>query len=867
MKFTLKNVCIAFVIIFFQGSILSQSFTEVMKLNRNNIPEIYLAELGRSVAVDGNFAIVGAPYGGANQKTCGTATIYEKNASTGNWDELKIIFPSDFSDDLGFGVSVDISGSYIIVGAARSLTSENIGESAYIFEQNSGGVNNWGEVKKLTSSDGLLGDFFGYCVSIDNELAVVGAYRNNGTGSVYIFSKDNGGINNWGELKKLSSINARNGDYFGFSVSIYGDNILIGSSGDNSSTGIDTGSAYIFSKDYNGLNNWGELKKITASDESDGFRYFGYSVSIDADKAIIGAYQRSGIETFDGGAYVFYKDQGGLENWGEVKLIVPSIREKNGHFGSSVSIKGDLVLVGAYGSENAFLFSRNDGGSDNWGEIQFFDNISGQDSDQFGISVALDDDILVGAPRDNEKGYRGGKFYFYQKDLNQSNQWNFTQDITVSSSAIEDHFGRGVSVDDDVIVVGSRENDGKGYLHIFRKDLNGIDQWGLEKEILIDDIITNTEEGYKVDVCGEYVVLSTYSQRRLSTQTDSKIFVYQQDVGGVKNWGLVKELTSSLGANANNVGASVSISNNIIIATGPSVNVGQGAAYIFEKDMGGINNWGLRKEIISSDISISDRFGTSADVLDDLVIVGVRDDDDNGVNSGSVYIFQKDLGSLNNWGELKKLLPNDGQAYDGFGHDISLSENHIIVSGNSSSYVFEKDFGGQNNWGQVKKLIPNISIPSSDFGVSVSIYEDKAIVGTELENGTGIAYIYKQDEGGLDNWGEFQVVESGKSFESNAYGIDVSIGSNIAVVGAHLDDDIGIDAGSVYVYADYCLKNRAINSDPIISNNYQAKQNIQSSGIVNSNEQVTYGATSICLTNGFEIKINSVFVADNVPCQ
>ena len=156
------------------------------------------------------------------------------------------------------------------------------------------------ENKKLTASDGAEDDEFGYSVSISGDFAIVGAYwdDDNGenSGSAYIFSKDFGGANNWGKVKKLTASDGAKDDHFGTSVSISGDFAIVGAYGDDDN-GSDSGSAYIFSK----ANNWGKVKKLTASDGAQGDE-FGISVSISSDFAIVAApYDNNNL----GSAYIF----------------------------------------------------------------------------------------------------------------------------------------------------------------------------------------------------------------------------------------------------------------------------------------------------------------------------------------------------------------------------------------------------------------------------------------------------------------------------------------------------------------------------------------------------------------------------------
>jgi hypothetical protein len=225
--------------------------------------------------------------------------------------EVKKLTASDGSAGAGLGFSVAIYADTAIVGAP----GDNIGGkffqgSAYIFERNQGGPNNWGEVKKLTASDGAFSDFFGISVAIYADTAIVGAMRdlgaNKGQGSAYIFERNQGGANNWGEVKKLTASDGAPEEIFGSSVAIYGDTAIVWAphAGPGPVAGA-PGAAYIFERNQGGPNNWGEVEKLTPSDGV-AFDLFGGSVAIYADTAIVGTPENDiGSNDFQGSAYVF----------------------------------------------------------------------------------------------------------------------------------------------------------------------------------------------------------------------------------------------------------------------------------------------------------------------------------------------------------------------------------------------------------------------------------------------------------------------------------------------------------------------------------------------------------------------------------
>jgi len=202
------------------------------------------------------------------------------------------------------------------VGAFGNDDAGDFSGSAYVFTKDQGGVNNWGEVKIITASDASVNDSFGISVSISGDIAIVGALfgDNLRLGSAYVFAKDQGGVNNWGEVKIITASDAAVNDSFGISVSILGDTAVVGAHrNDDACPSLpltcNSGSAYVFAKDQGGVNNWGEVKKITASDAAAN-DLFGISVSISGDIAIVGVR----IDDEIGSAYVFDFTNAGQAN-------------------------------------------------------------------------------------------------------------------------------------------------------------------------------------------------------------------------------------------------------------------------------------------------------------------------------------------------------------------------------------------------------------------------------------------------------------------------------------------------------------------------------------------------------------------------
>ena len=395
--------------------------TEVTKLTASDAQGN--TRLGFSAAISGDTAIVGAvqdALGGA----AGAAYVFERNVGgPDNWGEVKKLIASDAQGADQFGWSIAISGDTAIVGAVFEDAGGTDAGAAYIFERNQGGPDNWGQVKKLTASGAQAGDLFGQGVGISGDAAIVGANGEDAgganAGAAYVFERNQGGPGNWGEVKKLTASDGFTNDQFGIAAAIAGDTAVVGAIGEDAGVSPGTGAAYMFQRDQGGPNNWGEVKKVTASDGQGG-DLFGFSAAVNGDTAILGALDHDGVGFNAGTAYVFERNQGGPDNWGEVQKLTASVPQVSAEFGVSVAISGDSAIVGAHQDDTsagaAYEFERDLGGPNNWGEVQ---KLTASDAtqalDNFGKSVGISGNTaIVGALFQDAAAMDAGAAYVFE---------------------------------------------------------------------------------------------------------------------------------------------------------------------------------------------------------------------------------------------------------------------------------------------------------------------------------------------------------------------------------------------------------------------------------------------------------------------
>jgi hypothetical protein len=362
---------------------------------------------GRSVALDGDYAVIGADVDDDNGSASGSVYIFHRTDNV--WTEQAKITASDGEQGDLFGKSVSIDGNYIIVGANWSDDNGEQSGSAYIFHRN---VNTWSEVTKLTASNAGTMDQFGYSVSISGNYAVIGAYKNEvdgiKTGSAYVFKRTG---HNWTEQIRLNASDGEEGDLFGFSVSLDGKYIVVGAY-DADDAGYNP--SYIFRRFGN---VWYEQAILSPNDATSG-DCFGKSVSISGNYALIGAYGDDDNGSSSGSAYIFNRTG---TNWTQQAKITPSDGSNGDNFGLKVSISGNYALISAYhdddygsNSGSAYIFNR-DGSI--WSEQQKLTASDGGGQDLFGSSVCIDGDYgIIGAMFDDDNGEDSGSAYIFQNE-------------------------------------------------------------------------------------------------------------------------------------------------------------------------------------------------------------------------------------------------------------------------------------------------------------------------------------------------------------------------------------------------------------------------------------------------------------------
>ena len=701
----------------------------------------------------------------------GTATrkVTVKNKA---WDYFQKILASDGAAGDEFGWSVAIDGDYAIVGAyGDNSTTDNFAGAAYIFHRT--GTNTWDSGTKISPSGGAAGDdVFGKSVAIDGDYAIVGAPERDITsigsdaGAAYIFRRT--GTNTWDSGYQIVASNGAASDQFGYSVSISGDYAIVGSPWDTiQSLGANAGSAYIFRR--TGTNTWDTGINIMA-DGTFTSQKFGISVAIDGDYAVVGAHesneQGGAAQTKSGVAMIFHRT--GANNtpntWDTGQKIVPSDPAAYDEFGTGVAISGNTAVIGApkdddnsvTDSGSVYVFVRS---GTTWTEQEKLTGGSGTTSGFLGHSVSISGDLVVaGAKYTSDNGLNSGAAYVFRRTG--TSTWHSGTKILASwDAAAGDQFGQSVAIDGDHVIIGAHLDTDNGLMsgsaYIFHNSLTSdtidpiITLTGANPDT-VDMIPTYTEPGYSVDkvasvadnassnlttsTTGDYWITYTATDPHGNSGTaDRRVIVTDAD------WDTETKIVASDAAAGDSFGYSVSISGDYAIVGAYGNDDGgtnSGSAYIFHRT--GTGTWDSGTKIVASDAAAGDEFGWSVAIDGDYAIVGAIGNDDGGTNSGSAYIFHRTGtgNSLNTWDSGLKIQHTNPYTWDRFGQSVAIDGDYAIVgtdvpnaSSSGTAHLFRRTTTGSNTWDLKTTISPTNGASGDRFGRGVGISGNYAIVG------------------------------------------------------------------------------------------------------------------------------------------
>ncbi len=370
------------------------------------------------------------------------------------------ILTSVTTDLQGVGVSdaVGVYGDWTIIGAYGDSENGPQSGAAYFYRRCG---SQWEQVQRVIPEDSEEADRFGRGVAIYGDYAVVGAPydddANNNSGAAYIYHLEN---NVWVQQTKIVATDADPSDWFGWTVDIWQDYVLIGCKNDDGISSF-TGSAYLYKREGG---NWVFKQNIKAPDEEQ-FDQFGYSLDMNDSLVVIGAYENDEGALLGGAAYVYEFSSGDTVVF-RTKVIASDVAEGD-NFGTAVSISSDRLLVGspyrgetANSSEGAVYVYENDG-NDNWIETSIqYSPTAISTTERYGTSVSqYGNRVLVGNVHGFGISEETGTAYLYNVN---NGTWEYTMELYSLDGEHADFFSRSMDIYEDIIVLGAMGDDSNG---------------------------------------------------------------------------------------------------------------------------------------------------------------------------------------------------------------------------------------------------------------------------------------------------------------------------------------------------------------------------------------------------------------------
>lgn len=435
----------------------------------------------------------------------------------------------------------------------------------------------------------------------------------------------------WVQGTKIISQHRNSEDYFGWATSGDGQWAVSSSSGDDlDSLGQNningSGAVFIYRREQNG--EWGIHQKINSSDREISER-FGWSVSIHGDILLVGAvYNRTnhtGIDSLINSGAVFVFRRNSNDQWIQESKLVPSDRLSGDRFGWSLDIYENLALVGA--------------------------------------------PYKLGDTTGGKTGNDAGAVYLFKRD--QTGNWSQIQKLVSTDQNDNDLYGSAVGIEGNFIVVGAKGQDldsnqgnyknSSGAIYIYKEGVNN--NWNETQKIVPIDRKPFMQFGNTISISSGTIACGVY------LESFDEIGLNQKDTAG--------------------------------------------AAYIFSLEQ---NKWSQSQKIVAPDRQKLDQFGWSIDVKNKVLAIGARFEshDTLGIpipSSGSVYLYNK---ANTKWNYIKKLKAKNTQIADWFGTSVSICDSLNLIVGSNNSY----DLNDQNkilNAGSIYTYYKDIYVGVDDF--------------------------------------------------------------------------------------------------------------------------------------------------------
>ncbi|HEX8875670.1 MAG TPA: hypothetical protein VF777_02915 [Phycisphaerales bacterium] len=585
-------------------------------------------------------------------------------------------------------------------------------------------------------------------------------------------------------------------DGAGSAVDVDRDTMIVGVSGFDLPSKLGAGAAVIFR--WQGT-SWVEETRLTASDAAAGDR-FGTSVAIRGNTAVVGAYLHDLPGKTDAGAVYVFQRSG--TTWTQVAKLTASNSAANDNLGIAVDLDGDTILAGAWlktllASQQgaAYVFTRNAAGA--WSQQAQLTDISGAAADWFGNRVALEGDTaVIASPGDDVIFSDRGSVQIYTRS---GTTWTRRTALDPGLGGASDFFGSSVSIHNGSVAVGAPGNDvtasgNEGAAYIFTG--SGA-TWSLQQKLTRTDAAVGDSLGNAVAIRGDTVVCGVSNFDGI-VGTNQGLGIFFTRSGAA--WSASEIFMPNETQAQANFGSAVAMSDEFVAAgatnwSRPGANF-SGAAYAFRRANGApAKTLTLAMPSPQTDANFGNRMAASGNRL---VVGAYNEDGSAGANQGAVYVykFQDDCFVLE-----QKLLPSGQQDGANFGRSIAIDGTTIVVGapfeGGGAGVVYVYSFSG-TSWTQQASIPSPEPNEANRFGYSVAVSGNRLVVGAPYDDASptvDVGAAYSYLRSGT-SWALEQTFSNSTGNPADLLGWSVAVDGDVVMVGIPGHDTLLQNAGA-----------------------------------------------------------------------
>ncbi|MAB79524.1 MAG: hypothetical protein CMJ89_09250 [Planctomycetes bacterium] len=386
------------------------------------------AAFGFRVSISGDLAVVGAVDDDASGENSGSAWIYTRDPVRG-WEQCAQLTASDGAAGDSFGWAVDIEGEHIAIGAPFA---DGRG-AVYVFTRES---DTWVETVKLVPSGTSPGALFGHALALDEKRLLVGApHTSLGVpGAAHLFESEGSGV--WRQVQRFAPSEPDFTFLFGYEVALEGDTALI--TGSTNAFSPLENAIYVYVREAHGMMDYLEAGPIIPPIQ--GGTYFASDIAFDGELLLATAPGEYNFPGMLASVYVFARDRRvGSKPFVQRKRLESSLAPHGLFFPEAVALSGEWLVAGdPYSGNDAgavYVFGRNVGGPDAFGEVARLRASDVHAGGYFGFEVALDGDVLLaGSPEEFNAGIAPGAGYFL--DLSHLGRSSWRNDAQESNPSV-----------------------------------------------------------------------------------------------------------------------------------------------------------------------------------------------------------------------------------------------------------------------------------------------------------------------------------------------------------------------------------------------------------------------------------------------